>query len=252
MGTQFNTRTSVHLSGLPASSFIISPVPGSERLFAVLGPRDSDLRTSVCVAQLRTFVRFRESQLWVVSRSRVSLSGWFHVRMVSRYVLSCRKRCVTPVTKDFSDFFPKPLTRLIRKLSTYGMGTTSTPTKKHVRHGAVCELHGIVHSRPKSSERKILRAKVAALHGTNCAYCHCEMSEATMELDRIVESCLYVAGNILPACKACNNARNATGATLYSVAQNPDTVRLSITLALTVPCRSAYHPEMVSALLALV
>lgn len=59
-----------------------------------------------------------------------------------------------------------------------------------------------------------MRAKVIAAMGRECAYCGCDIygPADTVELDRVVEGCAYIFGNLIPACKACNNKRNRAGA----------------------------------------
>lgn len=120
----------------------------------------------------------------------------------------------------------------------------TTPTKKAYRAGAVCPRHGFVHSRPKSSERSGLRTKVAALHGAACIYCAAPITGSELELDRIVDSCIYALANILPACKACNNARNRIGSTLGIVAQDTDRIRGAIVAASMQECRSPYAEDI--------
>lgn len=132
----------------------------------------------------------------------------------------------------------------------------ATPTRKTYRAGAVCPTHGFVHSRPKASERPALRVKVAALTGGRCIYCGCNVGTGSdCELDRAVGSCAYVACNLLPACKACNNARNRAEATsiTYGAHDVPALYGALATLAsLAETSRSTYAQDIRAALLEMV
>lgn len=125
------------------------------------------------------------------------------------------------------------------------METTLTPiTRKGYRAGAPCAAHPIVHSRPKSADRTSLKRRVLAAHGSACVYCAAPLTGTACELDRIVESCAYITSNLLPACKACNNARNRDGdaGTVATVATDLPGYRAHLEIALTLKNASKYAP----------
>lgn len=90
---------------------------------------------------------------------------------------------------------------------------------KKIRNGAkkpgkVFEKNGVAgvkHGRGSAPDRANRKAILIERYG-DCTYCRVDLRNGGLEQDRIIESCRYVIANVVPACKACNNARNRKNA----------------------------------------
>jgi 5-methylcytosine-specific restriction endonuclease McrA len=65
--------------------------------------------------------------------------------------------------------------------------------------------------RGSSADRRARRAYLLRTYGDGttcrCVHCACDLTDATVEADRIDPSQGYARANVLPACRVCNAAR---------------------------------------------